>query len=214
MLIINLQRLEDRIPMEEAELRSKLEASRTLASGILTELRKIVSGLRPTILDDLGLVPAIRWYARSVLETNGIQVRLSLPEEAFELSGHLSTTLFRIAQEAINNIMRHANARVADISLVLDQGKVHLSIRDDGQGFNPAQAAGQAVPLQHLGLLGVKERASLVGGEVSIESVLGKGTRLHVCVPLPVEVDYHEKHDSDTTGRRPYNSPGWNPLST
>lgn len=214
MLIINLQRLEDRLPLDEAELRSKLEASRILASGILTELRKIVYGLRPTILDDLGLVPAIRWYARSVLETNGIQVRLSLPEEAVELSSHLSTTLFRIAQEAINNIMRHANASVAEISLFIEQGKVHLKVQDDGQGFNPGQAAGQAVPLQHLGLLGIKERATLVGGEVSIESVPGKGTCLQICVPLPLEVEYHEEHDSDPVSRRPYDSPGWNPLST
>jgi two-component system, NarL family, sensor histidine kinase UhpB len=149
-------------------LRSKLEASRILASGILKELRKIVYDLRPTILDDLGLVPAIRWYARSVLEANDIEVRLSLPEEAFKLSGHLSTTLFRIAQEAINNIMRHANARVAEISLVVDQERVILKVGDDGQGFNPEHAAGQAVPLQHLGLLGIQERAALVGGKLRL----------------------------------------------
>jgi two-component system, NarL family, sensor histidine kinase UhpB len=214
MLIINLQRLEDRLPMEEAELHSKLEASRNLASGILTELRKIVYGLRPTILDDLGLVPAIRWYARSVLEANGIQVHLSLPEEALELSSHLSTTLFRIAQEAINNIMRHANAQTTDISLLIDQGKVHLKIQDDGQGFDLNQAAGQAVPIQHLGLLGIKERATLVGGEVTIDSVPGKGTRLQICVPIPLEVDYHEENDTGIAGRRSYDSAGWNPLST
>jgi two-component system, NarL family, sensor histidine kinase UhpB len=214
MLIINLERLENRLPMEDAELRSKLESSRILASGILKELRKIIYDLRPTILDDLGLVPAIRWYARSVLEANDIQVRLSLPEEAFKLSGHLSTTLFRIAQEAINNIMRHANARVAEISLVVDQERVILKVGDDGQGFNPEHAAGQAVPLQHLGLLGIQERAALVGGEVEVESVPGKGTRLQICVPLLVEVEYHDEKDSDTVSRRSHDSPRWDPLST
>jgi two-component system, NarL family, sensor histidine kinase UhpB len=214
MLIINLERLEDKLPMEEDELRNKLKASRELASGILTELRKIVYGLRPTILDDLGLVPAIRWYARSVLEANGVQVWLSLPEDTLELSSHLSTTLFRIAQEAVNNTLRHANARVAEISLKVDQGKVYLKVQDDGQGFNPRLTAGKADPLQHLGLLGIKERATLVGGEVSIESVPGRGTRLQICVPLLLEVEDHEEHDSDTVSRRPYDSTGWNPLST
>jgi two-component system, NarL family, sensor histidine kinase UhpB len=214
MLIINLERLEDRLPMQEDELRNKLAASRNLASGILTELRKIVYGLRPTILDDLGLVPAIRWYARSVLETNGVQVNLSLPGGAFELSSHLSTALFRIAQEAINNIMRHANASESNIALFFDQGKVYLTIRDNGKGFNTGQISEQAVAMQHLGLIGIKERATLVGGEVSIESVPGKGTRLQVCVPLPEEVEYHEEHDSGIAGRRPYDSPGWHSLST
>jgi two-component system, NarL family, sensor histidine kinase UhpB len=214
MLIINLERLENRLPMGEAELRSKLESSRILASGILKELRKIVYDLRPTILDDLGLVPAIRWYARSVLEANDIQVHLSLPEEAFKLSNHLSTTLFRIAQEAINNIMRHANARNAEISLVVDQERVNLTVGDDGQGFNPESAAGQAIPLQHLGLLGIQERAALVGGEVEVESVPGKGTRLQICVPLLVEVEYHDEKDTDTVSRRPHDSPRWDPLST
>lgn len=213
MLIINLERLEDRLPMEETELRKKLEASRILASGILTELRKIVYGLRPTMLDDLGLVPAIRWYARSVLEPNGVQIRLSLPETSMELSSHLSTTLFRIAQEAINNISRHAGAKTADISLFIEQDRVVLKVQDDGQGFNLEQAAGQGVPLQHLGLLGIQERATLVGGDVVVESVPGKGTRLQICVPLPVEVEYHEEIDPNTVSRRPYDTPGWHPLS-
>jgi two-component system, NarL family, sensor histidine kinase UhpB len=201
MLIINLERLENRLPLDESELRSKLEASRKLASDILTELRKIVYGLRPTILDDLGLIPAIRWYSRSVLEASGVQVRISLPEEAIEVPSHLATTLFRIAQEGINNIMRHAGAKTTDICLRLEPYGVHLQIQDDGQGFNPQQVAGQAITLQHLGLLGMQERAELVGGKVTVESVPGQGTRLQVFVPLPAEVDIDEEYDPNTAGR-------------
>jgi two-component system sensor histidine kinase UhpB len=200
MLIINLERLENRLPVDESELRSKLEASRKLASDSLTELRKIVYGLRPSILDDLGLIPAIRWYSRSVLEANGVQVRMSLPEEPIELPSHLATTLFRVAQEGINNIMRHAGARTTDICLTLDHSGVNLRIQDDGQGFDPHQAAGQAVNLQHLGLLGMQERAELVGGNVTVESVPGKGTRLQVFVPLPAEVKLNEKYDPNSAG--------------
>jgi two-component system sensor histidine kinase UhpB len=200
MLIINLERLENRLPAEEGELRSKLEASRKLASDILAELRKIVSGLRPTMLDDLGLIPAIRWYSRSVLEANGVQVRMTLPEETFELPSHLATTLFRIAQEGINNIMRHASAKTTDICLAFEPAGVHLQVQDDGQGFDPQRAAGEAISSQHLGLLGMQERAELVGGKVTVESVPGKGTRLQVFVPLPAEVERDEEYHSNTAG--------------
>jgi two-component system, NarL family, sensor histidine kinase UhpB len=201
MLIINLERLENRLPVDESELRSKLEASRKLASDILTELRKIVYGLRPTMLDDLGLIPAIRWYSRSVLETNGIQVRMSLPDEVMELPSHLATTLFRIAQEGINNIMRHASAKTTDICLALDPTGIRLQVQDDGQGFDLQRAAGEAVSSQHLGLLGMQERAELVGGKVTVESVPGKGTRLQVFVPLPAEVECDEEYDPNIAGR-------------
>jgi two-component system, NarL family, sensor histidine kinase UhpB len=200
MLIINLERLENKLPLDESQLRSKLEASRILAGNILTELRKIVYGLRPTMLDDLGLIPAIRWYSRSVLEANGVQVRMSLPEEPIELPSHLATALFRIAQEGINNIMRHAGAKTTDICLRLESSGVHLQVQDDGQGFDPQLAAGQAVDLQHLGLLGMQERAELVGGKVTVESVPGQGTRLQVYVPLPAEVGYDEEYNSNTVG--------------
>jgi len=200
MLIINLERLENRLPLEQNELRSKLEASRRLASNILAELRKIVYGLRPTMLDDLGLIPAIRWYSRSVLESNGVQVRMCLPEESIELPSHIATTLFRIAQEGINNIMRHAGAKTTNIRMAIDPFGVHLQVQDDGHGFDPQQTAEKAVSLQQLGLLGMRERAELVGGKVTVESVPGEGTRLQVYVPLPVEVDSDEEDNSNTAG--------------
>jgi two-component system sensor histidine kinase UhpB len=196
MLIINLERLENRLPIGDTELRPKLETSRKLASDSLAELRKIVYGLRPSMLDDLGLIPAIRWYSRSILEGNGVQVRISLPEEPFELPAHLATTLFRIAQEGINNIMRHAGAKTTDICLTFESQGVHLRIQDDGQGFDPQLIAGSVVNLQHLGLLGMQERAELVGGKVTVESGLGRGTQLNVFVPLPAEIEYDKKFDT------------------
>lgn len=184
MLIINLERLEKRLPAEAVTLQERLASACQLAKHALQELRKIVYGLRPTILDDLGLVPAIRWYARSNLEEAGVQVNFSVPEESILLSGHLNTTVFRVAQEAINNIVRHAEAKTAVITLCQNEGRICLWVEDDGRGFDVDQISGQALRLQRLGLLGIQERVELVGGDVTVESVPGQGTRLRVCVPM------------------------------
>jgi signal transduction histidine kinase len=105
-------------------------------------------------------------------------------DESEPLSPPVKSTLFRISQEAMNNIVRHAQAKHARISLDQQKGEMRLEIEDDGVGFDVAQASEQAVALQRLGLLGIQERAQLVGGRVNLESTPGKGTRLSVCVPL------------------------------
>ncbi len=189
MLIINLERLEKRLPVGDSNLQPKLESARQLATHTLEELRAVIHGLRPTMLDDLGLVPAIRWYARSNLEEAGIRVKVHGPDESMALSSHLKTTLFRTAQEAINNISRHAEAKSAVITLCQNKDKVCLLVEDDGRGFDVAQTSGQALRLQQLGLLGIQERAELVGGDVSMDSIPGHGARLRVCVPLPTTGD-------------------------
>ncbi|HZD56572.1 MAG TPA: sensor histidine kinase [Anaerolineales bacterium] len=185
MLIIHLEQLQDRLPPEMSDLCVRLDAAHQLATRTLRELRKIVSGLRPTILDDLGLIPAIRWYARSNLEEAGVRVELNASEENMLLPPQLNSTLFRIAQEAINNILRHAQANSVTIALHQNKKEVCLSIADDGQGFDLIAAQEQAVGLQHLGLLGIQERAEMVGGRVTVSSAPGKGTQLQVSVPLP-----------------------------
>lgn len=184
-LIILLDRIENRAPDQPAELKQQLAAARQLASSTLAELRKIIYDLRPTILDDLGLVPAIRWYARTYLEPEGVQVRLFLPEEELDLPVECSTTLFRICQEAMSNILRHAGAKTAMITLCRDRTEVCLQVIDDGQGFDMQELADQGPYPQKLGLLGIKERAELVGGRISIETAPKHGVRLQVCLPVP-----------------------------
>ena len=105
ILIINLERLEKSIPKNNHELKTRIEEARNLSSHSLDELRKIIYNLRPTILDDLGLIPAIRWYARTNLERSAILVEFNFPSDDLKLSPHLNTTLFRITQEAVNNIL-------------------------------------------------------------------------------------------------------------
>jgi len=184
MLIIHLDRIDERIQPEQKELKKQVADARALASTSLTELRRILSGLRPAILDDLGLVPAIRWYARTNLEGVGVNVVVEAPSTPLELSPAITTTLFRIVQEAVNNIVRHAGARSVTIVLGSNGVSVNLRVEDDGRGFDPSHASRDAVELQKLGLLGIRERAELLGGEVQIESAPERGTRLHVSIPL------------------------------
>jgi two-component system sensor histidine kinase UhpB len=184
-LIIMLDRLANLLPDQPGELRHLLAAAHQLADHTLAELRKIIFDLRPTILDDLGLVPAIRWYARTYFEREDIQVKLFMPEEEIKLPVELSTTLFRISQEAMSNILRHASAKVVMITLRISAGEVCLQVIDDGQGFNLSELSEQGPHLDKLGLLGIKERAELVGGRVTIDTSLGYGVRIQVCLPLP-----------------------------
>lgn len=184
MLIINLERLENRLSDDESGLSDQVAGARKLAANTLNELRKIISGLRPSILDDLGLVPAIRWYARTNLEGGGVKVEFDAPEEGFELPGGVRTTLFRIAQEAVSNILRHAKAAHVWIKLQKNEKQVYLSITDDGQGFDSARAMDEAADAQHWGLVGIQERVDLIGGEFRISSATGKGTHLEISIPL------------------------------
>jgi len=184
MLIIHLDRIDKRIQSRQKELKKQVADARALAATSLTELRRILSGLRPAILDDLGLVPAIRWFARTNLEQVGIHVVVKAPSVPLELSPAVTTTLFRIVQEAVHNIVQHADAGSVTIVLQLNGGAVQLRVEDDGRGFDPAHASRDAVELQQLGLLGIRERAELLGGEVQIESAPERGTRLQVSIPI------------------------------
>jgi len=185
MLIIHLERLEQSFPPDNEQLRNRLETARQLATRTLQDLRQVVLGLRPTILDDLGLVAAIRWYARSALEPNGIRVDFEVPDQIETLPAQLETTLFRIAQEAISNVVRHAQTESAVITLRYDERSVCLWVTDQGRGFDVVRTSDRALELRRLGLLGIQERAELIGGEVMVDSTPGRGTRLRVCVPLP-----------------------------
>ena len=183
-LIINLERLEHHLTPENADLADRLRSIRSMATESLDCLRSIIYDLRPAILDDLGLLPAIRWYARTNLEAAGIKVELEFPGELPPLSQPLTTTLFRIAQEGVNNIIRHAHAASASISMAVDGNEINLRLEDDGRGFDPGQLDHQAMDRQHWGLIGIQERIELVGGRMSITSDPEHGTALLVTAPL------------------------------
>lgn len=184
MLIINLERLEKRLPPGQAELAERLISTRQLASQTLDNLRKIIAGLRPSILDDLGLAPAIRWYARTHLEEAGIQPVIEIPEDFPDLPPRLITALFHITQEAVSNVIRHSQARKALIALRSTGKEVYLRIEDDGHGFDAAPSQEDAIRRQHWGLVGIAERVELLSGEFHMNTTPGHGTLLEVIIPI------------------------------
>ncbi len=183
-IIIHLERLEGIVPENHQNLIERLSEIRHLASQALEDLRKIIWDLRPSILDDLGLVPAIRWYARTSLEEVRITVEFDIPSSAMRTSPTLETLLFRVTQEAVNNILRHSQAKRVIIRLQQREDQIYLEIEDNGCGFNVEQESREAVSRKQLGLLGIQERVSLIGGKVEIESTPGQGTRILINIPV------------------------------
>jgi signal transduction histidine kinase len=164
---------------EQAALRDKLETALALCAGALDDTRNLSRLLRPPILDDLGLEPAITWLARSLEESAGVAVVVEL-EALPVLDGELQTLLFRVAQEALNNAAKHAAARSLLVRLVVRDGWLQLQVIDDGRGFDPDAALGAGGS----GLGSMRERLRLYGGRLEVKSSPGHGTRLRAGVPL------------------------------
>ena len=137
------------------------------------------------MLDDLGLVAAIRWLLDNNLEAVGITANLKTVGQVRRLVPQLETTLFRVIQEAVNNIAKHAHAKNADVSLHFGKGVIRVCVRDDGRGFDVEEAINSESRPRGLGLLGMNERVELVNGTLSIRSRLGGGgTETNIKIPL------------------------------
>lgn len=149
------------------------------------ELQHMVSGLHPPQLDDLGLLAALRWYTSDISNRTGMVINIVNQGGKPKLTSDIRAVVFRIAQEAINNVVRHANASRIDIQLVYTHNNIYLRVEDNGQGFN-AELVLKKKPGRPTawGLLGMVERASLVGGSCNIYSHPGKGTLIEVNVPI------------------------------
>ena len=160
---------------------ARLQQTTAILDRLLGQVRQISLDLRPSMLDDLGLVPALR----SLLDEQGrrasVGVRFSAENMPENFDPEIQTTCFRIAQEAITNAVRHANATQIDVDLRCENGKLRLLIRDNGVGFDVESVQAQAVGL---GLIGITERAGLVDGRARIISSPGKGTTIEVVLPL------------------------------
>lgn len=169
-------------PMKERWRRTK-----TLASQALDETHKLILDLRPVALDELGLVSAIRADAEERLQPRGIQVQVSVKGERRRLAPELELTLFRIAQEAINNIAKYANARHVNIDFGFQDAIVSVAIADDGRGFDQQAVSNSEDKTRGLGLLGMAERAHLAGGSFQIESQIDRGTRVTITIKAPRE---------------------------
>ena len=163
----------------ETKFEKKLQALLETIDGTMRTVRRICAELRPTSLDDLGLTAAIEWHAKQFEAKTGIKVNLDLPQELFNLSPEIKIGLYRIFQESLTNVARHADASTIDVHLALEEMMIVMHITDDGKGFDP-----EVRQKQTLGILGMKERSLTLGGEYIINSRPGKGTRIMVSIPL------------------------------
>ena len=171
-----LSQLEDDIP---AGLRARLQAAIALCHDTLEDTREMSRLLRPPILDDLGLEPALRWLVRSMGEAASLAIELEV-KNLPPVDGDVQTLLFRVAQEALNNIARHAQAQTVLVRLAGRGSLVLLHVADDGRGCDPQQALRSGGS----GIGGMRERLRLYGGTLELHSAPGEGTRLRAMVPL------------------------------
>lgn len=165
-------------PNADAKADARFTEMRQHIDGTIQSIRRIISELRPGILDHLGLVAALEWLAQDAGESAGIVCTTEMPAEDLALSADQSTGLFRICQEALTNAVRHAQARNVVVRLVHHADRLQLHVADDGQGMPAMQARGRS-----FGLQGVQERATFLGGILEIESHPGAGTTLVVSIP-------------------------------
>ena len=168
------------LPQSEVEVRTRLSESIVQIDSGVKVVRAICSGLRPGVLDDLGLAAAIEWQAGEFAVRNDIRCEVSVPLVDLHLDGDRATAAFRIFQECLTNVVRHAQAKLVRVELRQEDGSIVLVVTDDGVGFRVSDLSNT---LGSLGLLGMKERAQACGGDVHISSAPGKGTTVTVRVP-------------------------------
>jgi signal transduction histidine kinase len=188
---MGLRGLAGRLSPRNKEASGTLRELETLTADSLKELQRLISDLRPSHLDDLGLPAALRWYASRVQELASISVRVDIHGEERELDEATKITTFRIIQESLNNIIKHAQADTVNIHLAYEEKNIRINIFDNGIGFDLDQVRESRATRPSLGLAGMEERAALLGGAVSIQSRPGYGTQVEAVIP------YHRTLESD-----------------
>jgi signal transduction histidine kinase len=176
-LSVQLETMKAYWEVDPATARKRLDKSLAATRSGLEETRRILMALRAKPLEELGLAPAIRQMAEEAASRSGIALELDLPENQISLSPAVEQCLFRVAQEAITNVLQHAKATRLSVKLEAQGSKVSLTVQDNGIGFNV-----NIISDKHFGLLGMKERAELINGELVITSQQGKGTTLNITV--------------------------------
>jgi signal transduction histidine kinase len=172
------------IPTDMQVVHDRLERVQALTQETLSETSRWIQALRPRMLDDLGLVPALRTYAEARFEGTATRVQIETKNLTQRLPPEVEITLFRVMQEALSNIAKHAHAYRVEVSIErYDDGAVVAHVQDDGIGFIPAKYLQTQEGLRGMGLLGMRERTVLLGGTLTIESTPGRGTRLRIQVP-------------------------------
>jgi PAS domain S-box-containing protein len=179
---INLQH-KQRLP-EAAAMAPHLSDSIAVVDQAIRQVRNLSLDLRPSLLDDLGLLPALRWYIDRQARQSGLNVHLTAEPLATKPAPEVETACFRIVQDALTNAMRHAHAQQVRIELQQQDAELHVVVHDDGIGFDVAQQRARAARGESMGLLSMEERAALLGGHLEIVSAPARGTSVHAYFPL------------------------------
>lgn len=179
----NLDRIDKDLPQTFPALRERVGEAKSLSSEVLSAMRKLSMDLRPTMLDDLGLIPTLRWYIQNFSNRLNISSRFHAIGFEEKLPPQIETAFYRIIQEALNNIAKHSGANHVEISLEQRDAVISALITDNGRGFDLNRALGPESPERGFGIIGMQERVSLLGGKMDIQSSPGSGTRISIEAP-------------------------------
>jgi signal transduction histidine kinase len=178
-LLVDLGRLSTNLPADGAEIRERIDHMKSLAERTVGTVRDIALLLRPSMLDDLGLVAALEWQGREVSRRSQMEVAVESANVSDDLPDEYKICVYRLVQEALNNAVRHSHARNAKVRVAGGASAIEIEVSDDGQGFDPQRTRG-------LGILGMEERVKRLGGSLTVKSAPGQGTVLKAELPLPV----------------------------
>lgn len=199
---MGLRGLEGRLSARNKDALNTLHKLETLTADSLQELQRLMTDLRPSHLDDLGLSAAIRWYSTKIQEHTALNVRVDIHGDECDLDDAMKITIFRIIQESLNNIIKHSHATHVNIHLHFDEKNVRISIFDNGIGFDHDQVQQRRTNRPSLGLAGMEERAALLGGTVTVQSRPGYGTEVEAKIPyhhpastVPVHSGLHAEEE-------------------
>lgn len=173
-----------RTPEHDCPATEQVREGINLVAQAIDRVRTIALELRPSVLDDLGLVPALRWYLRQQAQRAGFRVTLNAPTQTARVAPDVETACYRIVQEAVTNVIRHSGAVHVTLNIGFSDRALTVRVTDDGSGFDFPTAQARAHAGGSLGLLGMAERAALVGGSLSIDATPGGGTVVSIVVPL------------------------------
>lgn len=179
---LGLRSVSSQLKQDPAKAETNLIQMQNMVENTLVELQRLISDLRPSHLDDLGLAATLRWYIGEIQKRVPLDIKLEVGGEEYQLPGEVRTAMFRITQEALTNILKHAQATAVLVQLNYRSDSVYVCVDDNGQGFEPSRLDKTARP--SWGILGMRERVNLLGGEFLIFSMPGKGTRVEIEIPV------------------------------
>jgi len=204
-LKMDLYWLASRLPKQLRAVRDKTKTMSAHIDSTIQTVRRISTELRPGILDDLGLVAALEWQAAEFQKRNGIKCEVVSEVAEPIMEEELNTAFFRIFQESLTNVVRHANAKRVDVRMWEQDGNLLMEIRDDGRGISESDWTNT----RSIGVLGMRERAALLGGELTITGAPDQGTTVRVRIPREQPATTESRNHENTHRRRPRSRAAW-----